>query len=84
MCFNHGNAFWCDGGRGNFYDWTVFDYDKYFNDHGENPWGDTDRANRKCNPVFRPYGHECHMHWHCAKGLSCEKKNPDKYGKICK
>ena len=46
MCFNNGNAAWCDGLRGHY-------YDKYFEEHGENPWGDTNVRNRKCNTCRR-------------------------------
>ena len=64
MCFNHGNAAWCDGFRGDF-------YDKYFEEHGDNPWGDRNVRNRKCNPDFRPVNEYCATEWHCAKGLTC-------------
>ena len=64
MCFNPGNAAWCDGYRGDF-------YDKYFEEHGDNPWGDRNVRNRKCNPDFRPVNEYCATEWHCAKGLTC-------------
>ena len=67
MCFNNGNAAWCDGLRGDH-------YDKYFEEHGENPWGDTNVRNRKCNTEFieenAPLNY-CHKSWQCAKGLTC-------------
>ena len=64
MCFNHGNAAWCDGFRNEY-------YDTYFDQHGRNPWGDTIRANRKCNTEFRPFTSKCDAAWHCAKGYAC-------------
>ena len=47
MCFNPANAAWCDGLEGDY-------YDKYFEEHGENPWGDSNVKNRKCNTEFKP------------------------------
>ena len=41
MCFNPGNAAWCDGSRGD-------DYDNYFKAQGVNPWGDRNVRNQKC------------------------------------
>jgi hypothetical protein len=64
MCFNNGNAAWCDGFQGDY-------YDTYFDQHGENPWGDTNVKNRKCNPEFKPYYTFCYENWHCALGLRC-------------
>ena len=64
MCFNPGNAAWCDGYRGDF-------YDKYFEEHGDNPWGDPNVRNRKCNTIFRPSGSLCLVNWQCAAGLKC-------------
>ena len=67
MCFNNGNAAWCDGFRGDY-------YDNYFNDNKKNPWGDTNVRNRKCNPIFRPYGSGClDVNWQCAAGLKCNQ-----------
>ena len=65
MCFNHGNAAWRDGFQGAY-------YDTYFDQHGMNPWGDRNRANRKCNTEFKPYYDSvCYANWHCALGLHC-------------
>ena len=64
MCFNNGNAAWCDGTRGDF-------YDKYFEEHGDNPWGDRNVRNRKCNTEFLPEMHKCLASWQCATGLWC-------------
>ena len=64
MCFNNGNAAWCDGLRGHY-------YDKYFEEHGENPWGDTNVRNRKCNTDFRPDGSRCDANWQCEKEFTC-------------
>ena len=42
MCYVPGNPMWCDGLKGQY-------YDKYFEEHGMNPWGDSNWKNRKCN-----------------------------------
>ena len=65
MCFNYNNPTWCDGYRGDF-------YDTYFKDHGDNPFGDPNWRNRKCNPIFRPHSKYCSAHWQCEKGLYCQ------------
>jgi len=60
MCFNNGNASWCDGSKGDYYDNHITDYyDNYFMEHGKNPWGDTNWRNRKCNTQFRKKRLEC-------------------------
>jgi hypothetical protein len=64
MCYNNGNAAWCDGSRGHF-------YDKYFEEHGENPWGDTNVRNRKCNIEFNQLEQDCTQDWNCGKGMKC-------------
>ena len=41
------NASWCDGTKSDYYD------DDYFKKNGvENPFGDSNIKNRKCNTVF--------------------------------
>ena len=42
MCYEPGNPTWCDGLKGHY-------YDKYFEEHGMNPWNDSNWENRKCN-----------------------------------
>ena len=62
MCFNPGNAAWCDGHRDAF-------YDTYFEEHGENPWGDTNVRNRKCNTdPAKKKDEKCEAGWQCANG----------------
>ena len=39
MCYNQGNASWCDGTKSAY-------YDNYFEEHGENPFGDNRRSNK--------------------------------------
>ena len=63
MCFNAGNPSWCDGTRNEY-------YDDYYNEHGENPWGDQDRENRKCNIRFIPNDSNCNSNWQC-ESLCC-------------
>ena len=70
MCFNYGNDAWCDGFEGDF-------YDKYFEEHGENPWGDRNVRNRKCNTEFNEPLDFCYAQWHCAKGLTCKSQAND-------
>ena len=64
MCYNshHNNPSWCDGTRNEY-------YDNYFDQHGENPWGDRNRANRKCNTFFGEEGSNCNHNWQCQKGI---------------
>ena len=62
MCFNEGNAAWCDGYRGDY-------YDNYFKANGVNPWGDTNWRNRKCNTEFKPLNERCGQAWQCASGF---------------
>ena len=45
MCFNQGNTSWCDGTKSTY-------YDNYYEEHGENPFGDSNWSNRKCNTHF--------------------------------
>ena len=63
MCFNPANAAWCDGLEGDY-------YDKYFEEHGENPFGDNNRSNRKCNTHFSPVDASCQWNWECESGLA--------------
>ena len=76
MCFNYGNPTWCDGYRGDH-------YDTYFKEHGENPWGDTNVKNRKCNPIFRPYNSYCWRDWQCVQGLHCERNVHGNTANLC-
>jgi hypothetical protein len=64
MCFNHGNASWCDDTRGDY-------YDNYFKANGVNPWGDDKVENRKCNTEFLPKEAKCEEDWQCGPGLKC-------------
>jgi hypothetical protein len=68
MCFEpYTNVSWCDGSRSAY-------YDKYFEEHGKNPWGDTNVRNRKCNTDFRGYPAACDgdaWHWQCGKEEIC-------------
>lgn len=45
MCYNRGNASWCDGMKSDY-------YDNYFQFHRKNPFGDSNPDNRKCNTTF--------------------------------
>ena len=65
MCFNNGNPTWCDGTRNEY-------YDEYYNEHGENPWGDGIRENRKCNTFFGDGNFLCNSDWQCKRGSSCQ------------
>ena len=58
MCYNQRNDSWCDGRRSGY-------YDDYFNKNGENPFGDIDPANRKCNTCHLPTGISCTFSWQC-------------------
>ena len=58
MCFNNGNASWCDGRKSAY-------YDDYFEGNGENPFGDTKRENRKCNIIFLQEDAKCYWDWQC-------------------
>ena len=58
---HHNNPSWCDETRNEY-------YDNYFDQHGENPWGDRNRATRKCNTVFGKEGSNCNHNWQCQKG----------------
>ena len=64
MCFNNGNASWCDARQ------SVY-YDVYFDRHGENPFGDSNKSNRKCNTIFSPKEVFCQWDWECEFGLVC-------------
>jgi len=64
MCYNWGNASWCDGTKSGY-------YDNYFEEHGENPFGDSNRSNRKCNTIFSQQDVSCQSHWECDSGLAC-------------
>ena len=68
MCINQGNDSWCDGKKSDY-------YDKYFEENGENPFGDSNKDNRKCNEDFRQYGVPCggiqYHNWQCESGLEC-------------
>jgi len=76
MCYNKDNASWCDGTKSAY-------YDNYFQEHGENPFGDSNYSNRKCNTNFSQQMVSCQWDWECESGLagcfssgcwSCEKK----------
>ena len=78
MCFNEGNASWCDGTKSAY-------YDNYYQGHGENPFGDSNRNNRKCNTIFSPKGACCKWNWECEGGQDkgfCAFDGPreDEYG----
>ena len=45
LCYNQGNTTWCDGTK------SVY-YDNYFQEHKQNPFGDSNYSNRKCNTYF--------------------------------
>ena len=64
MCFNNGNALWCDGTKSSH-------YDNYYKDNGVNPFGVSNQSNRKCNTNFIPYGAPCQWDWWCESGLVC-------------
>ena len=65
MCFNKGNTLWCDGTQSAY-------YDNYFEANGVNPFGDSNRSNRKCNTIFSPRYDRCLWDWECESGLYCE------------
>ena len=67
MCYNTGNDSWCDGSMNDY-------YDKYFDEHEENPWGDKDIKNRKCNKDFlETTEFPCEQSWQCSCKLGrCE------------
>ena len=62
MCLKKGNASWCDGAQ------SVY-YDVYFEEHGKNPFGDTNYSNRKCNTKFSQEFDVCRYDWECGDGL---------------
>ena len=64
MCYNNGNASWCDGTKSTY-------YDIYYKENGKNPFGDSNRDNRKCNTKFSPKGDSCHFDWECESELEC-------------
>ena len=64
MCYSQGNASWCDGTKSAY-------YDNYFEEHGMNPFGDSNRSNRKCNTQFSQLDAPCQMYWECEYGLGC-------------
>ena len=64
MCYNTGNASWCDGSK------SVY-YDVYFDEHGVNPFGDSRRENRKCNTDFGQENFSCRQSWECDSELEC-------------
>ena len=68
MCFNNGNPTWCDGTRNEY-------YDNYFDQHGENPWGDRKRENRKCNTFFGEEDFKCNRSWQCKRGSTCVQQS---------
>merc|ERR1712238_137715 len=76
MCFNNGNDSWCDGSNSDY-------YDNYFNKNGENPFGDKNRANRKCNKIFSPMGNSCRFGWECEKNEDCVISNNDSNKQVC-
>ena len=69
MCFNNGNASWCDGKK-SFY------YDNYYEENGVNPFGDSNQSNRKCNTIFSKRDVSCTWDWECESGLECNKFKP--------
>jgi len=71
MCYNQGNGSWCDGIQSDY-------YDNYFEENGENPFGDSNRSNRKCNTIFAPYGVLCEHNWECESGLDCKVGGPSR------
>ena len=65
MCYKHGGDSWCDGTKNAY-------YDDYYEKHNENPFGDSDRANRKCNTNFSYYGGPCNRGlWQCPGWMRC-------------
>ena len=70
MCYNQGNDSWCDETISSF-------YDDYYKEHGENPFGDSNRSNRKCNPNFSPLLGRCKWDWECEAGLKCDNNPSD-------
>ena len=62
MCYNNGNASWCDGTKSAYYDY-------YFQEHKQNPFGDSKKENRKCNRNFSPKDASCQRTWECVEGL---------------
>ena len=64
MCFNQGNASWCDGTKSAY-------YDNYYKKNGKNPFGDSNRDNRKCKKKVSPKGGSCKWNLQCVGGLEC-------------
>ena len=60
MCFNQGNASWCDGKKSAY-------YDTYFERHAENPCGDSNWSSRKCNTQFPLIVFPCQWEWECEQ-----------------
>ena len=65
MCYNYENASWCDGSKSDY-------YDSYFLENGENPFGDKNQSNRKCNTNFSQQYSPCQSRWGCDSGLECK------------
>ena len=64
MCFNQGDASWCDGTKSAY-------YDNYYKDNQKNPFSDSNQDNRKCVTKFLPREAPCQHDWQCASGLEC-------------
>ena len=64
MCYNYGNDSWCDGTQSAY-------YDNYFEAYRENPFGDANWSNRKCNTNFSLKWFSCQWNWEYENGLEC-------------
>ena len=75
MCF-YDNDSWCDGTQSAY-------YDNYYEEHGENPFGDSNWSNRKYNTDFSLKGTSYKWNWECEdKPLGCSPNN-DYSDKVC-
>ena len=70
MCYNNGNALWCDGIQSDY-------YDNYYKKNGKNPFSNYYWNSRKCNTHFSQQDVSCEWDWECESGLGC---CPDKPG----
>ena len=64
MCYNNGNASWCDRTNSAY-------YDNYYEEHGKNPFGDSKYSNKKCNTDFSQQDASCRWDWECESGAGC-------------
>ena len=76
MCYNLGNASRCDGSKSAY-------YDNYFIENEENPFGDSNRRNRKCNIIFSLQDDPCDWDWECGRGSLCGYINNGTLDKKC-